>query len=241
MTSLPEAVQRTGLTVGKSTRNYLMLVGLVSEDGSMDMHDLGDYAVSNIEKVLARVPGVGEVEIFGTQYAMRIWLNPDKLTDYHLTFADVITALKAYNVEVSAGQIGGGPAAPGQRLNASIAVQSLLKTPEEFAAIPLRITPDSSIVRIRDVGRAELGTEFYDIDANRDGKPSAALAVRMAAGAGAQNAIGTSVLGGMVTGTFLAVFFIPLFYYLISRLIERKKHGQTKAASSANTVSPEDH
>ena len=153
-----------------------MLVGLVSEDGSMDMYDLGDYAVSNIEKVLARVPGVGEVEIFGTQYAMRIWLNPDKLTDYHLTIADVIAALKAYNVEVSAGQIGGGPATKGQRLNASIMVQSLLKTPEEFAAIPLRINPDGSIVRIKDVGRAELGTEFYDIESNRNGKPSAALA-----------------------------------------------------------------
>ncbi len=187
MTSLPETVQRTGLTVGKSTRNYLMLVGLISEDGSMDMNDLGDYAVSNIEKVLARVPGVGEVEIFGTQYAMRIWLNPDKLTDFHLTFADVITALKAYNVEVSAGQIGGGPAAPGQRLNASIVVQSLLKTPEEFASIPLRINPDGSIVRIKDVGRAELGTDVYDIQVSYNGKPSTALAVRQAAGANALN------------------------------------------------------
>jgi hydrophobe/amphiphile efflux-1 (HAE1) family protein len=185
MASLPETVQRTGLLVGKSTRNYLMLVGLVSEDGSMDMNDLGDYAVSNIEKILARVPGVGEVEIFGTQYAMRVWLNPDKLTDYHLTVADVITAMKAYNVEVSAGQFGGAPAVEGQRLNASIMVQSLLKTPEQFAAIPLRINPDGSIVRVKDVGRTELGTDVYDIEVTYNGKPSTALAVRQAAGANA--------------------------------------------------------
>jgi hydrophobe/amphiphile efflux-1 (HAE1) family protein len=185
MASLPETVQRTGLLVGKATRNYLMLVGLVSEDGSMDRNDLGDYAVSNIEKILARVPGVGEVEIFGTQYAMRIWLNPEKLTDYHLTVADVITALRAYNVEISAGQFGGAPAVEGQRLNASIMVQSLLKTPEEFAAIPLRINPDGSIVRVKDVGRTELGTDIYDIDVTYNGKPSTALAVRQAAGANA--------------------------------------------------------
>ena len=185
MASLPEVVQRQGITVGKATRNYLMMVGLVSEDGSMDMNDLGDYAQSNVEKVLARVPGVGEVEIFGTQYAMRIWLNPDKLTDYHLTVEDVITALRAYNVEVSAGQFGGAPAVKGQRLNASIVVQSLLKTPEEFAAIPIRINPDGSIVRIKDVGRAELGTDFYDIEVNYNGKPSTGLAIRQAAGANA--------------------------------------------------------
>jgi HAE1 family hydrophobic/amphiphilic exporter-1 len=185
MTSLPETVQRQGIVVGKSTRNYLLIVGLVSEDGKLDKDDLGDYAISNIEKVLARVPGVGEVELFSSQYAMRIWLNPDKLTDYHLTIADVIAGLRAYNVEISAGQFGGAPAVEGQRLNASIVVQSLLKTPEEFAAIPLRINPDGSIIRIRDVGRAELGSELYDIDVRYNGKPSAALAVRQAAGTNA--------------------------------------------------------
>ena len=129
----------------------------------MDGDDLRDYAQSNLEKVLSRVPGVGEVKIFGSQYAMRIWLNPDKLTEYQMTVQDVITALQAYNVEVSAGQFGGAPAVKGQRLNASIIVQSLLKTPEEFAAIPVRTNPDGSIVRIKDVGRTELGTEAYDI------------------------------------------------------------------------------
>jgi len=185
MASLPDTVQSSGVKVAKSTRNYLMIVGLVSEDGSMDGNDLRDYAQSNLEKVLSRVPGVGEVEIFGSQYAMRVWLNPDKLTDYGMTVQDVITALKAYNVEVSAGQFGGAPAVGGQRLNAAIVVQSMLKTPGEFAAIPLRTNPDGSIVRVKDVGRTELGTESYDIQPAYNGKPSAAMAIRQAAGANA--------------------------------------------------------
>ena len=185
MASLPEVVSSQGVKVSKSTRNYLMIVGLISEDGSMDGNDLRDYAQSNLEKVLSRVPGVGEVEIFGSQYAMRVWLNPDKLTNYRMTIQDVVTALRAYNVEVSAGQFGGAPAVKGQRLNATIIVQSLLKTPEEFAAIPLRTNPDGSVVRVKDVGRTELGTESYDIQAFYNGKPSAALAIRQAAGANA--------------------------------------------------------
>ena len=185
MASLPEVVQRQGVTVGKATRNYLMIVGLISEDGSMDGNDLRDYAQSNLEKVLARVPGVGEVENFGTQYAMRIWLNPDRLVDYRLTVDDVIAALQSYNVEVSAGQFGGAPAVKGQRLNASIIVQSMLKTPDQFAAIPIRVNPDGSIVRIRDVGRTELGTDSYDVDVFFNGKPSAGMAIRQAAGANA--------------------------------------------------------
>ena len=185
MASLPEVVQRQGVKVSKSTRNYLLLVGLLSEDGSMDGNDLRDYAQSTLEKVLSRVPGVGEVEIFGTQYSMRIWLNPDKLTNYQMTVQDVATALQAYNVEISAGQFGGTPAVEGQSLNASIVVQNLLKTPEEFAAIPLRTNLDGSIVRIKDVGRTELGTESYDVEAFYNGKPSAALAIRQAAGANA--------------------------------------------------------
>jgi multidrug efflux pump subunit AcrB len=185
MASLPDMVQRQGVTVGKATRNYLLIVGLISEDGSMDGNDLRDYAQSNLEKVLARVPGVGEVENFGSQYAMRIWLNPDKLVDYRLTVDDVITALQSYNVEVSAGQFGGAPAVEGQRLNTSIIVQSMLKTPEEFASVPVRVNPDGSIVRIGDIGRTELGTDAYDIEAFYNGKPSAGMAVRQAAGANA--------------------------------------------------------
>ena len=185
MTSLPETVKSQGVQVSKSTRNYLMVVGLISEDDSLDGDDLRDYAKSSLEKILARVPGVGEVAIFGSGYAMRIWLNPDKLTNYHLTVEEVIMALRLYNAEVSAGQFGGAPAVPGQRLNASIVVQNMLKTPEEFAAIPIRINPDGSTVRIRDVGRTELGTEVYDIQAFHNGKPSAGIAIRQAAGANA--------------------------------------------------------
>ncbi len=185
LTGLPESVKSQGVQVTKSTHNYLMFVGLISEDGSLDGNDLRDYARSQLEKIIARVPGVGEVEVFGSGYAMRVWLNPDKLTEFHLTMEDVLAALKAYNVEVSAGQFGGAPAVPGQRLNASIVVQNMLKTPEEFASIPIRINPDGSTVRIRDVGRTELGTDVYDIESAYNGKPVAGLAIRQAAGANA--------------------------------------------------------
>jgi HAE1 family hydrophobic/amphiphilic exporter-1 len=185
MTSLPDVVKTQGVKVSKSTRNWLLIISLISEDGSMSGIDLRDYVQSNLEKIVARVPGVGEVEVFGSGYAMRIWLHPDKLNDYHLTVAEVIAALRAYNVEVSAGQFGGAPAVKGQRLNASIVVQNMLKTPEEFGAIPLRTNPDGSSVKIRDIGWTELGTEAYDIQAFHNGMPSAALAVRQAAGANA--------------------------------------------------------
>jgi HAE1 family hydrophobic/amphiphilic exporter-1 len=185
MASLPDVVQRQGVKVSKSTRNYLMIIGLTSVDGSMDSTDLKDYAQSNLEKVLSRVPGVGEVGVFGSQYAMRIWLNPDQLTQYQLTIEDVIMALRTYNVEISAGQFGGSPAVEGQRLNAAITVQSMLKTPDEFAAIPLRINPDGSIIRVKDVGRTELGSESYDAEVSHNGRPAAGLSIRQAAGANA--------------------------------------------------------
>ena len=185
MASLPDVVQRQGVKVSKSTQNYLMIVALISEDGSMNGDDLRDYAQSNLEKILSRVPGVGEVENFGSQYSMRVWVNPDKLTGYNLTIEDVIMALRAYNVEVSAGQFGGAPAMEGQRLNAAIIVQHLLQTPEEFAAIPIRTNPDGSVVCIKDIGRTELGTERYDVVANYNGTPAAGMAIRQAAGANA--------------------------------------------------------
>ncbi|HNX96636.1 MAG TPA: efflux RND transporter permease subunit, partial [Candidatus Aminicenantes bacterium] len=185
MASLPSVIQSQGVTVNKSTRNYLMIVGLISEDGSMKGIDLQNYAKTNLEKVVARIPGVGEVEAMGSEYAMRVWLNPEKLTDYQLTVQDVLTALRSYNVEVSAGQFGGAPAVPGQRLNASIIVQSMLSTPEEFANIPLRINPNGSVVRVKDVGRTELGSQIYDIEVLHNGKESCALAIRQAAGANA--------------------------------------------------------
>jgi len=183
LASLPEVVQRQGVKVSKSTRNYMLAVGIISEDASMNGNDLRDYAKSNLEKVLARIPGVGEVEAFGTEYAMRVWLNPNKLTNYHLTVNDVILALRAYNVEVSAGQFGGAPAVKGQRLNASVIVQHYLQTPEQFGAIPIRTNSDGSVVRIRDVGRTELGTERYDVVARYNGKPTAMLMIRKEPGA----------------------------------------------------------
>ena len=183
--SLPEVVQRMGVQVTKSTRNYLILVGLVCEDGSMNADDIGDYAVSNVEGVLARVQGVGEVEKFAREYAMRIWLNPDKLVQYGLTFEDVMAAVRMYNVEVSAGQFGGTPAVKGQRLNNSIVVQNLLKTPEDFANIPVRMAPDGAVVRVKDVGRTELGTFISDTNSLYNGKPAALLAIRQTPGANA--------------------------------------------------------
>ncbi len=183
MASLPEIVQQQGVKVSKSTRNYMLIVGIISEDGSMNQNDLMDYAKSNLEKVLARVPGVGEVEAFGTEYAMRVWLDPNKLINYSLTIEDVVGALRSYNVEVSAGQFGGAPAVKGQRLNAAIIVQHYLQTPEQFASIPIRTNPDGSIVRIRNVGRVNLGTERYDIVEKYNGKPSAFLAIRKEPGA----------------------------------------------------------
>jgi HAE1 family hydrophobic/amphiphilic exporter-1 len=185
MPMLPEVVQRQGVTVAKSTRNYLLLVGLVSDSPDLDQNDLTDYAVSQVQPTLARVRGVGEVEAFGSAYSMRIWLDPDKLTEFNMTAGDVITGVRSYNVQVSAGQFGGIPAVPGQRLNASIMVQSLLKTPEEFGAIPLRNNPDGSIVRVRDVARTELGTEFYDVRSSYNGKPAAILPIRQEPGANA--------------------------------------------------------
>lgn len=183
--SLPTVVQTMGVSVAKSTRNFLLIVGLTSKDGSLSYADLNDYAMSKIESVLARVKGVGEVQIFGTGYSMRVWFDPDKLTKYGMTSEDVVAAVRAYNVEVSAGQIGGGPAVPGQRLNASIIVQSMLVTPEEFANIPLRTASDGAVVRVKDIGRTELGSESPDVKFLYNGKPAGGIAIRQEAGANA--------------------------------------------------------
>ena len=187
MASLPNVIQRQGVKVSKSTRNWLIIVGLTADDPHTDDYDLADYAISTVQQILARVPGVGEVEVFGGQYAMRIWLQPEKLVNYQLTVEEVLRAIQSYNVEISAGQFGGSPAITGQRLNASIIVQSLLKTPEEFSAIPVRTNSDGSIVRIRDIARTELGTERYGTHILFNGRPAAALAIRQAPGANALN------------------------------------------------------
>ena len=183
--ALPEVVQRQGVTVSKSTRNYLMLVGITSPKGSLSQADLDDYLHSQVQTVLARVPGVGEVQVFGAQYSMRLWLDPDQLVKFGMTIQDVIAAVSAYNVQVSAGQFGGTPAVAGQRLNASILVQSLLETPEEFAAVPLRTNPDGSVVRIQDVGRTELASERSSVNVLHNGQPAGVLAIRQEPGANA--------------------------------------------------------
>jgi multidrug efflux pump len=182
---LPQVVQRQGISVVKSTRNFLMIVGLVSEDGSINRFTLTDYLVGNIQDIISRVEGVGEVTIFGSQNAMRIWLDPAKLHNYRLTSNDVIAALQAQNAQVSAGQFGGTPANTGQQLNATINARTLLQTPEEFGAILLRTNSDGSTVRLRDVAECKIGTENYDVIARYKGKPVAGMAIRLAAGANA--------------------------------------------------------
>ncbi len=182
---LPQIVQRQGIQVVKSTRNFLMIVGLVSEDGSMDRNALTDYMVSNLQDIVSRLDGVGELMLFGTQNAMRLWLNPDKLNNYHLTTNDVIAALQSQNVQVSAGQFGGAPAARGQQLNATINARSLLQTTDQFDTIVLRTNPDGSTVRLKDVAESKIGTENYDIQSFYNGKPVGGMAIRLAAGANA--------------------------------------------------------
>jgi len=182
---LPQVVQKQGIQVVKSTRNFLLIIGLVSEDGSMDRHALTDYMVSNIQDIISRVEGVGELQQFGTQNAMRIWLNPVKLNNYHLTAADVISAVQAQNAQISAGQFGGIPAGQGQQLNATITARTLLRTTEEFDNIILRTNGDGSTVRLKDVAESKIGTENYDIQARYKGKPIGGMAIRLAAGANA--------------------------------------------------------
>ena len=182
---LPQVVQRQGVQVVKSTRNFLMIVGLVSEDGSMDRNALTDYMVSNIQDIVSRLEGVGEIQLFGTQNAMRIWLNPARLNNYRLTTNDVIAALQAQNAQVSAGQFGGTPASQGQQLNATITARTLLQTTEQFDDIILRTNGDGSTVRLRDVAESRIGTENYDIQSFYKGKPVGGMAIRLAAGANA--------------------------------------------------------
>ena len=182
---LPQEVQQQGVQVNKSVRNFLIVVGLISEDGSMSGTDLADYNSSVIKDPISRLPGVGEIQTFGTQYAMRIWLDPDKLTKYQLATSDVVTAVRAQNAQISAGALGDLPAMPGQLLNATIIAQSRLQTPEQFGAILLRVNTDGSRVFLRDVARLELGSETYTTLARYNGKPASGMAIRPATGANA--------------------------------------------------------
>ena len=189
MPQLPQEVQRQGVRVAKSNRNFLLIAAFVSKDGSMTRNDISDYVFSTLQDPISRVPGVGDVQVFGAQYAMRIWLDPEKLTGFRLTPLDVQAAIVAQNAQVSVGEFGGSPAVKGQALNATITAQSRLSTPDEFAAILVRVNPDGSHVRLRDVARIELSGENFSIESFYNGSPSSGLGIRLAAGA---NALSTS-------------------------------------------------
>jgi multidrug efflux pump len=183
--ALPQEVLQQGVTVTKSVRNFIMVVGFVSEDGSMNRTDISDYVAANVQEPLSRVPGVGELTLFGSQYAMRVWLDPTKLVNFKLTPGDVAAAIRAQNAQVSAGQLGGLPAVPGQQISATITAQTRLQTPEQFRQIVLRTAESGANVRLADVARVELGGENYGTLSFYNGRPSSGLAVRLATGANA--------------------------------------------------------
>lgn len=158
---LPSEVQQQGITVTKSATNFLNVLAFTSEDGSMSGSDLSDYVAANIQDAISRVEGVGDTTLFGSQYAMRIWLDPNKLNSYSLTPLDVKNAIQAQNVQVSSGQLGGLPAAENQQINATITAQTRLRTADQFQNIVLRTLSDGARVKLRDVARIELGSESY--------------------------------------------------------------------------------
>ncbi|MCE0488899.1 efflux RND transporter permease subunit [Pantoea sp. Mb-10] len=185
MPLLPQEVQQQGIQVKKSSSSFLMVAGFVSDDGSMTQNDIADYVASNIKDPISRTPGVGDTQVFGAQYAMRIWLDPHKLNNYQLTPVDVINALKTQNTQVAAGQLGGTPPVPGQQLNASIIAQTRLTSTDEFGNIMLKVNQDGSQVRLRDVAKVELGGENYEIIARYNGKPASGIGIKLATGANA--------------------------------------------------------
>ncbi|WP_211451601.1 efflux RND transporter permease subunit [Collimonas antrihumi] len=186
---LPQAVQSTGVTVTKAASDTLMIVSLVSGDPNVTGVDIGDFINSTLTDQISRVEGVGDVTAYGTNYAMRIWLDPGKLHKYSLMPSDISRALEAQNAEVSAGQLGGLPAIQGQQLNATVTARSKLSTPEQFRQIVVKSASDGAVVRLQDVARVEIGAESYDVKAQQNGRHSAALAVQLGSGA---NALATS-------------------------------------------------
>ncbi len=186
---LPLEVQQQGVRVVKSTRNFLIVVGLYSPDSHYNTGDLADYIVSRLQDPLSRVQGVGDTQVFGSQYAMRIWLDPLKLNNFHLTVTDVENAVRAQNAQVSAGQLGGLPAPREQMLNASVSVSSRLNTPDQFSQIRLKSDPGGSVVRLGDVARVEMGSETYAYTVKYNGVPAAGMAIKLAPGANALDTV----------------------------------------------------
>jgi len=189
MKRLPQAVQDQGVTVNKTGTDFLMVLALVSADGSASAIDIGDYISSNLADTISRIDGVGDVQVLGTGHAMRIWLDPARLASFSLMPSDVSAAISAQNTQVSAGQVGGLPAVPGQQLNATITARSTLQTVEQFRNIVLKTASDGSLVKLSDVARVELGGESYTISSRYKGQPAAALGIKLATGA---NAIGVA-------------------------------------------------
>ena len=188
MPLLPAEVQQQGLRVNKPTRNFLVVLGFRSTDNSMTSEEINNYVASNVLDPISRTAGVGDVQLFGAQFAMRVWLDPARLASYRVTTGDVVAAIRAQNVQVSAGQLGGLPALPGQAITATIVGPSQLSTPEQFGNIQLRVNADGSILRIRDIGRVGLSAENYAREVYHNGQPGAAMAVRLAIG---KNALDT--------------------------------------------------
>ncbi|HET9863058.1 MAG TPA: efflux RND transporter permease subunit [Steroidobacteraceae bacterium] len=182
---LPQAVQQQGLVVTKSNPDFLMVVSVYDETDSVSSADVSDYLVANLQDPVGRLEGVGDFDVFGAQYAMRIWLDPNKLASFGLMPGDVISAIESQNTQVAAGQIGGLPAPPGQMLNATVTARSRLTTAEQFRDIIVKTQPDGSAVRIADVARVELGSESYNTFTRLNGHPGAGIAIRLAPGADA--------------------------------------------------------
>jgi HAE1 family hydrophobic/amphiphilic exporter-1/multidrug efflux pump len=186
---LPQEVQRAGLRVAKSSADFLLIFALSSTDGRLDQVDLGDLIVSNLQDPISRVPGVGDTQLFGAPYAMRIWLDPYKMTNLGITVPDISAALQAQNAQVSAGQVGSLPTLEGQALNATVTAQSRLRTVEEFENIVLRAGTSGAVVRLKDVARVALGADNYAFLAKLNGNPASALGVKLAPGANALDTV----------------------------------------------------
>src|SRR5580704_5866832 len=182
---LPLEVQQEGLRVAKATRNFLLVIGFYSSDGSMSSEDVSDYIASHVQDPISRTPGVGDFQLFGTQYAMRIWMDPAKLNNYGLTPVDVTNAVQAQNLQVPAGELGGLPSVHGQRLHATIVGPERLTNAEQFGRVLLKVNADGSQVRLKDVARIGLGAESYAVYTEYNGHPAAGLAVKLATGANA--------------------------------------------------------
>ena len=185
MPLLPQTVQRMGVRVSKSTRNFLLVASFISVDGSMTNNDLNDYVVSNIVDPISRVPGVGDITVFGSQYAMRIWADPGKFEKYRLTVADIAAAVQAQNDQVPGGMLGGLPAVKGQEVSVTVNAVSRLQTPEQFGNILLRVNADGSAVYLKDVARLELDGESLNFVGNYNGMGASGLAIKLASGANA--------------------------------------------------------